>query len=155
MPPLRRDILLIHGFFLIHRIILYYSKVKFSFDPFVLYLNSQILVTSTLSSLLLFTQLLRAFESSVGIPSFFTNLLLSFVVLMLEMLAKRNTHILSSWDRVLGREQPKTNFLEYTKNERFSKDMIDKTRNFGGWKTTSGWGWGWPSENCLEKTKYE
>ena len=32
----------------------------------------------------------------VGIPSFFTNLLLSFVVLMLEMLAKRNTHILSS-----------------------------------------------------------
>ena len=32
----------------------------------------------------------------VGLPSFFTNLLLSFVVLMLEMLAKRNTHILSS-----------------------------------------------------------
>ena len=32
----------------------------------------------------------------LGIQSFFTNLLLSFVVVMLEMLAKRNTHILSS-----------------------------------------------------------
>ena len=35
-------------------------------------------------------------EVGVVIPSFFTNLLLSFVVIMSVMLAKRNTHILSS-----------------------------------------------------------